>query len=255
MPTLTQPWLAATSWTPYGVTSPSARSVLEVSKQIFLLGVDRNHRIASALVMPHLLGNVPELGVPVRMLLAFARFTRRLQAVAELASKRAERRARAGPLRAALHHWLPENLRQVSRKSALARAIGHPRKPWLALTRRSPAVLEPALLKAKQSRRQLRCHRLSAATAFSRRGAATRSADRQSPLDRNTQQRYSCPWRRALPWLAVGGPTIDQMCRFLSISPNIRFSYNSLGAVKPARGRGAPTAQEKSACTTGIPCA
>ena len=49
--------------------------------------------------------------------------------------RQAERQARAGPLLEALHHWLQENLRQVSRKSALASAIGYTLKLWPALTR------------------------------------------------------------------------------------------------------------------------
>lgn len=49
--------------------------------------------------------------------------------------RQAERQARAGPLLEALHHWLQENLSQVSRKSALASAIGYTLKLWPALTR------------------------------------------------------------------------------------------------------------------------
>ena len=49
--------------------------------------------------------------------------------------RQAERQARAGPSLEALHHWLQENLRQISRKSALASAIGYTLKLWPALTR------------------------------------------------------------------------------------------------------------------------
>jgi transposase len=50
-------------------------------------------------------------------------------------ARRAVRRARAGPLLDALHHWLKESLHGLSRKSALAGAIGYALKLWPALTR------------------------------------------------------------------------------------------------------------------------
>ena len=45
------------------------------------------------------------------------------------------RQARAGPLLEALHVWLQDTLHQVSRKSALAKAIGYTLKLWPALIR------------------------------------------------------------------------------------------------------------------------
>ena len=45
------------------------------------------------------------------------------------------RQARAGPLLDELHHWLKESLHGLSRKSALAAAIGYALKLWPALTR------------------------------------------------------------------------------------------------------------------------
>lgn len=49
--------------------------------------------------------------------------------------RQAERQARAGPLLDALHDWLQGTLHQVSRKSALAKAIGYALKLWPALIR------------------------------------------------------------------------------------------------------------------------
>lgn len=49
--------------------------------------------------------------------------------------RRSERQARAGPVLESLHDWLRGTLHQVSRKSALARAIGYALKLWPALIR------------------------------------------------------------------------------------------------------------------------
>ena len=59
-------------------------------------------------------------------------------------SRRAEvRQARAGPLLEALHSWLKHTLAQVSRKSALGKAIGSVLTRWTALTRyRDDGTLE-----------------------------------------------------------------------------------------------------------------
>lgn len=59
-------------------------------------------------------------------------------------SRRAEvRQARAGPLLEALHSWLKHTLAQVSRKSALGKAIGYVLTRWTALTRyRDDGTLE-----------------------------------------------------------------------------------------------------------------
>jgi transposase len=50
-------------------------------------------------------------------------------------TRRAVRQVRAGPLLDDLHRWLEETLRGLSRKSALAAAIGYALKLWPALTR------------------------------------------------------------------------------------------------------------------------
>lgn len=50
-------------------------------------------------------------------------------------ARQAVRQARAGPLLDALHAWLQETLRGVSRKSALGSAIGYALKLWPALSR------------------------------------------------------------------------------------------------------------------------
>jgi transposase len=59
-------------------------------------------------------------------------------------SRRAEvRQARAGPLLEALHAWLKHTLAQVSKKSALGKAIGYVLTRWTALTRyRDDGTLE-----------------------------------------------------------------------------------------------------------------
>lgn len=49
--------------------------------------------------------------------------------------RQATRQARAGPLLDDLHQWLQDALHQVSRKSALAKAIGYTLKLWSALLR------------------------------------------------------------------------------------------------------------------------
>ena len=49
--------------------------------------------------------------------------------------RQAVRQARAGPLLEDLQHWLQNTLHQVSRKSALAKAIGYTLKLWPALIR------------------------------------------------------------------------------------------------------------------------
>ena len=49
--------------------------------------------------------------------------------------RQATRQARAGPLLEALHVWLQDTLHQVSRKSALAKAISYTLKLWPALIR------------------------------------------------------------------------------------------------------------------------
>jgi transposase len=49
--------------------------------------------------------------------------------------RQASRQARAGPLLGDLHQWLRDTLHRVSRKSALAKAIGYTLKLWPALIR------------------------------------------------------------------------------------------------------------------------
>jgi len=53
------------------------------------------------------------------------------------------RQARAGPLLEALHAWLKQTLMQVSKKTALGKAIGYVLTRWTALTRyRDDGTLE-----------------------------------------------------------------------------------------------------------------
>jgi hypothetical protein len=53
------------------------------------------------------------------------------------------RQARAGPLLEALHAWLKQTLMQVSKKTALGKAIGYVLTRWTALTRyRDDSTLE-----------------------------------------------------------------------------------------------------------------
>ena len=85
MPTLTQPWLAARSYTPYGdrlaqlrveevvdadllgvaLGLPLPAAVLEVADQFLLLGVHRDDRLAPPLERSDLAVDVLELGVAV----------------------------------------------------------------------------------------------------------------------------------------------------------------------------------------------
>jgi hypothetical protein len=57
---------------------------VEVADQLFFLGIDRNHGLASGLKVASLAVDVPELSVAIRMRRAFAGLGQRLQAVAEL---------------------------------------------------------------------------------------------------------------------------------------------------------------------------
>src|SRR4051812_6157564 len=66
---------------------PFLAAVLESADQFLLLGVDRNHRIASRLVLRRPASDMVELGVPVRMLAAFPGLAGRLQTVAKVRQK------------------------------------------------------------------------------------------------------------------------------------------------------------------------
>ena len=64
---------------------PFAPSVLEVTDQFFLLGIDGYHRIACRLEFSDLPCNKAKLCISIFMLLALPRLSRRLQAVVHLA--------------------------------------------------------------------------------------------------------------------------------------------------------------------------
>src|SRR5689334_781340 len=66
---------------------PFLAAVLESADQFLLPGVDRNHRIASRLVLRRPVSDMVELGVPVRMLAAFPGLAGRLQTVAKVRQK------------------------------------------------------------------------------------------------------------------------------------------------------------------------
>src|SRR6059058_4434453 len=78
-------WTVVCSGSPCG--PPLAASILEVAHEFFLLCVDGDYRLASALKGFCLTINVFELSVPVRMLLAFQHLRIRLEAVPHLMQK------------------------------------------------------------------------------------------------------------------------------------------------------------------------
>src|SRR3954447_1502710 len=71
----------------FTVGLPFLAAVLEIADQFLLLGIDRNHRIASRLVLRRLASDMGELGVPVRMLATFPGLAGRLETVAKVRQK------------------------------------------------------------------------------------------------------------------------------------------------------------------------
>ena len=67
---------------------PLSTSVFESPDQLLFLGVHRNDRKTSLLELLNLLGNIKKLRIPIRMFSAFARFSVRLHAIAELIQER-----------------------------------------------------------------------------------------------------------------------------------------------------------------------
>src|SRR6187455_660581 len=74
-------FLRLSFWVPFLAT------VLEIADQFLLLGVDRNHRITSRLVLRRPASDMGELGVPVRMVAAFPGLAGRLETVAKVREK------------------------------------------------------------------------------------------------------------------------------------------------------------------------
>ena len=66
------------------VRPPGAAFIGEIPDELLLFRVHRDGRLPLPLRPPHRVGEVAKLCVPIRMLIAFARFGRALQAVAEL---------------------------------------------------------------------------------------------------------------------------------------------------------------------------
>ncbi len=94
--------------------SPRLSVVLVKTRKLFLLGVDRDNRLASRKILFRPLVDVFELGVPVRMVSAFQRLRVGLKAVLQLFQKRSDRR---------MAHGMPQGL-QLLRQPP--QAIGRP---------------------------------------------------------------------------------------------------------------------------------
>jgi hypothetical protein len=103
---------------------PLSARVLEVADQLFLLGIDGDDRLPGALSPPHLLVDVPELRVAIRMIRPLARLAIGLQTVTRRGQELGDQLPADG-----VAHAL-ERLRQVTH------ALRRPAQRGLGMSRR-----------------------------------------------------------------------------------------------------------------------